>query len=286
MRANLTYTILFLVFGLPLCFKVVPGEWSVNRRSPEAIASERLLVSKENNLPVRIAVYSGEGAFFRSITASMAMFQWMGAEAQRIDPQEIVEGKLEDFDVLYMTGGWAVPYKRDLGGEGVKRIRSFLEAGGGYIGICAGAFFAADYIFWEGERYEYPLDIFPGYAKGSIKEIAPWPQYTMCRINLSGGMHPITAGEPPSLMSMYYGAPWFSIPPGAKIDTLATYDVNGEPAMVAYPYGKGRVFLSGVHTEFEEGNDRDGVLWDDALHDPESEWPLMLAAVKWTIRGR
>lgn len=286
MRAYRSYLLLFLVLGGLTYFQVVRGAWPVRSHSFEAIASEKRLVAKENNLPARIAVYSGEGAFFRSITASTKMFESMGTEVEKIYPEEIVEGKLNDFAILYMTGGWAVPYNRDLRGQGLERIRSFLEAGGGYIGICAGAFFAADYIFWEGKRYEYLLDIFPGYAKGSIKEIAPWPQHKMCRINISGRTHPITAGEPPSLTSMYYGGPWFYISPGARIDVLATYDVNGKPAMVAYPFGEGRVFLSGVHTEFEEGSDRDGVLWDDDLHDAESEWPLMLEAVRWIIRGR
>jgi hypothetical protein len=55
--------------------------------------------------------------------------------------------------------------------------------------------------------------------------------------------------------------------------------------MLAYEFGQGRVFLTGVHTEFEEGSDRDNVLWDNTMHDPESEWPLMRNAVRW-LSGR
>ena len=29
------------------------------------------------------------------------------------------------------------------------------------------------------------------------------------------------------------------------------YGINNRPAMLAYEYGRGRVFLTGVHTEFE-----------------------------------
>jgi glutamine amidotransferase-like uncharacterized protein len=283
MRKHLSRQLPLLAVTTILCFQIVP--WTPGSHSFAAVTSDKPLVTRQNDSPVRIAVYSGEGAFFRSITASTKMFQWMGAEVQKIYPQEIIEGKLNAFDILYMTGGWAVPYNRDLMGQGFKKIRSFLEGGGGFIGTCAGAFFAADYIFWEGERYEYLLDIFPGYAKGSIHEIAPWPQHRMCRINISGHTHPITARESSSLTSMYYGGPWFYVRPEAEIDVLATYDVNGKPAMVAYPRGKGKIFLTGVHTEFEEGSDRDGVLWDDDLHDPDSEWPLMLEAVRWIIAG-
>jgi glutamine amidotransferase-like uncharacterized protein len=246
-------------------------------------ADQQALVLKNDGQPVRVAIYSGDGAYFRSIKAATRMFLWMGAEPLRITPQEIIDGKLKSFDILYMTGGWAVPYIRDLKNGGTANIRKFIQQGGAYIGTCAGAFFAADFIFWDGKRYEYPLDIFPGSARGPIVEIAPWPGLKLCRINLNQTSHAITKGEPDSMMSLYYGAPWFDVPPGFNGDILAYYDINNRPAMLAYEFGLGRVFLTGVHTEFEEGSDRDDVLWDNDMNDPESEWPLMLNTVRWLI---
>ncbi|UCD79662.1 MAG: Type 1 glutamine amidotransferase-like domain-containing protein [Desulfobacterales bacterium] len=248
-----------------------------------AHADQHTLALKKNGQPVRVAIYSGEGTYFRSIKAATRMFLWMGAEPQRIKPREIIDGQLKSFDILYMTGGWAVPYIRDLKNGGTAKIRQFVQEGGAYIGTCAGAFFAADYIYWEGKRYEYPLDLFPGSARGPIAELAPWPGFKLCRINLSQKYHAITNGEPASMMSLYYGAPWFDVPPGFKADVLATYDINNRPAILAYEFGQGRVFLTGLHTEFEEGSDRDNVLWDNGLNDPESEWPLMLNAVRWLV---
>jgi len=273
---------LFFVFILGVPFSRM--EWTGDPFPPDVLAAGTSLVSKQDNSPVRIAVYSGEGAYFRSIKASLKMFQWMGAEARRITPEEIVAGKLKGFDIFYMTGGWAVPYNRDLRGSGIVQIRSFLKAGGGYIGVCAGAFFAADYIYWEGKRYEYLLDLFPGYAKGPIEAIAPWPDFKLCPIYFSQKLHPIIKGEKSPLMSLYYGGPWFDFPPGFKVDVLAYYQTNNRPVMAAFEYGRGRVFLTGVHTEFEEGDERDDVLWDNDMHDPESEWPLMLKAVRWLVR--
>jgi len=248
-----------------------------------AHADQRARVLKSDGQTVRVAVYSGEGAYFRSIKAATRMFLWMGVEPQRIMPQEIIDGKLKSFDILYMTGGWAVPYIRDLKNGGTAKIRNFVKQGGAYIGTCAGAFFAADFIFWEGKRYEYPLDLFPGSARGPILELAPWPGFKLCRINLNQTPHAITKGEPDSMMSLYYGAPWFDVPPGFNGDILAYYDINNRPAMLAYEFELGRVFLTGVHTEFEEGSDRDNVLWDNDMNDPESEWPLMLNTVRWLI---
>lgn len=277
------YNVSLFVLVIAFFFSFGSRLWTGNCLSSEARAAGKISVSKKDKSPVRIAVYSGDGAYFRSIRAATKMFEWMGADAQRITPQEIIAGKLDNFDILYMTGGWAVPYIRDLRNGGTAKIRDFVERGGGYIGVCAGAFFAADHIYWEGKRNEYPLNLFPGSAKGPIAEIAPWPRFKLCRINLSKTPHPITKGEPAFLESLYYGGPWFDIPPGFKADVLAYYDINNRPVMLTYEYGQGRVFLTGLHTEFEEGDERDNVRWDNDMHDPESEWSLMLNAARWLM---
>jgi glutamine amidotransferase-like uncharacterized protein len=285
-RAILSYRVCLLGTVFILLYHMPAKEGADSCFSLEAFAAQSSQGSKSDSSPVRIAVYSGEGAFSRSIIAATKMFEWMGAETYQIAPEDIIAGKLENFDILYMTGGWAVPYIRDLRGSGVAKIRTFIQAGGGYIGVCAGAFFAADYIFWEGKRYEYPLDLFSGYARGPIEEIAPWPRYTLCRIRLSRIPHPITEGEPEVLTSLYYGGPWFELAAGFNADVLAVYEINRLPAMLSYEYGRGRVFLTGVHTEFEEDDERDNVLWDNDMHDPESEWPLMQKAVRWLIHHK
>ena len=279
----LPYQILLFAFVFLLCLNLGQGPGTGSFFLSDVWAAGKATVLKQDGSSVRIAIYSGEGAYFRSIKAATEMFHWMGAYASRITPEEIIAGKLDHFDILYMTGGWAVPYNRDLRNEGIAKIRNFVEQGGGFIGVCAGAFFAADFIYWENKRYEYLLNLFPGSAQGPISEIAPWPRFKLCRINLSKTPHPITIGEPASLESLYYGGPWFDIPPGFKGDVIAYYDFNNLPVMLAYEYGQGRVFLTGVHTEFEEGDERDNVRWDNDLHDPESEWPLMFNVVRWVI---
>ena len=284
MKLLICYRFFFYFFGGLVCFRLVFCLFPDYGFVSPSMAAEAPLIAKKDNSPIRIGVYSGEGAHPNSIKAAVKLFKWMDAEPQRITPQEILEDKLNHFDILYMTGGYAWPYVLDLKDGGTAIIRKFVRQGGSYIGVCAGAFFAADYIYWEGKRYEYPLDLFPGYAKGPIVEIAPWPRYKLCRINLSKKPHTIIKDEPSSMRSFYSGGPWFDIPPGFKADILAYYDINNRPAMLAYEYGKGRVFLAGVHPEYEEGSDRDGLYWNDKMKDPESEWPLMLNAVRWLIR--
>jgi hypothetical protein len=48
----------------------------------------------------------------------------------------------ESFDVVVVPGGSSSQYGEKLGPEGLTFIREFVRAGGGYVGICAGAFLA------------------------------------------------------------------------------------------------------------------------------------------------
>jgi hypothetical protein len=71
---------------------------------------------------------------------------------------------------------------------------------------------------------------------------------------------------------MYWGGPYFDeSSPGASM-TLFTAGVNSLPSVIVCSHGNGRVLLSGVHVEFDEDSDRDGILWDNHLEDEGSEW--------------
>lgn len=46
----------------------------------------------------------------------------------------------DDYDVLIVPGGTAGLYQRLLGEKGIASIREFVANGGGYLGLCAGAY--------------------------------------------------------------------------------------------------------------------------------------------------
>lgn len=256
--------------------------------------------------PVRIAVYSQHtpfGASLQSAGALKAMFEWMGAEVTSVYAADILTpGFLttDNFDVLVMPGGYAVYYKIALGMTGVQNIQDFVSSGGGYIGVCAGAFFATEDFYWYGKYFDYDgiiLGLFPGEGDGPVPELVPaypdpvrpvdagfladrnWNKIVMTKIDLKP--HPITDSLPEDyLMIMYWGGPMFEEVEG--VDVIGTYAVHeNAPAMVAFEYGSGKVFLSGPHPEFEEESDIDGQLFDNHLYDPESEWPLLRNVVDW-----
>ena len=63
-----------------------------------------------------------------------------GMKANSIGPKEIAQGELKRFDIVVVPGGSSTQQFAKLGLEGRKRIREFVGSGGGFVGICAGAF--------------------------------------------------------------------------------------------------------------------------------------------------
>jgi len=236
---------------------------------------------------VKVAVYNGPGVWEYGIDAIVNMYEWVGALVTVVNASDVTGGGLVNYDVFVMPGGNAWDQYQGLGyEEGGSRIRNFVNGGGGYIGICAGAYYACDYIVWEGNQYNYTIGLFRGHGDGAIDEIAPWPNYAMTKINIVNHTHPITESLSDNMSILYYGGPEFHPYAGASVTILGRYEVNGEAAIVAQEYGSGKIFLTGPHPEIEEDSDRDDVSWGDWLSDQGSDWPLMRAALEWMTSFR
>ncbi|OGF65015.1 MAG: hypothetical protein A2Y62_14415 [Candidatus Fischerbacteria bacterium RBG_13_37_8] len=156
-----------------------------------------------------------------------------------------------------------------------------MRDGGGYIGICAGGYFAAEVITLRGQDAGEGLKLLHGEARSPMMELVDAPIYGMTQVNISDHSHPITQSESDSLMVLYYWGPAFHLFINSSVSILASYHRNGLPAMVAFTYGSGRVFLSGPHPEIEEDDSRDGVSSYDELEDEGSDWELMRKATQW-----
>jgi glutamine amidotransferase-like uncharacterized protein len=246
---------------------------------------------------ISVALYNGSGdsgyGACKACVASMKlMFEWMGCNVTRVYPEDIINGRLEGYDVLAWPGGLARASREVMGQQGIENIQRFISNGGGYFGICAGAIWASDYQIFKGDPDSPPpdywvlgkdlnLDLFPGVAVNPIEENGPFVTPLTPRINIVNHNHPITNFLPDQMTIYYVGGPELLPYEGANVTILGTYDATGTPAIVAFEYGNGRVFLIGPHPEFEEESDRDGWPPDPTIHDPESEWPFMLNAVEW-----
>ncbi|MGY5876491.1 MAG: BPL-N domain-containing protein [Candidatus Thorarchaeota archaeon] len=234
---------------------------------------------------VNVAVYEGGPTSWESRHALEYMFTWMNASVDVLTSTQIINGALDTYDVIVIPGGDAGDYNQDLGTAGRNQIRDFVKSGHGYVGMCAGAYFACDRIDWEGTPIQYSLDLFMGNAIGALDELAPWPGQAMCTIEIERENELIDlTDEPENHTVNYWGGPYFVPDNPNSIETLAKYTFNNEPAMIAFEYHEGRVFLSGPHPEFEEDSDRDDLIGYDAIFDDQgTEWNLMLSISLWLI---
>jgi glutamine amidotransferase-like uncharacterized protein len=212
------------------------------------------------------------GAFAPLVTATQVLAEALGYSWVFIDADDVNNGDLTQHQLIFFPGGWAGGYNTYIEERGYNNIRDFINEGGAYMGMCAGAFFASDQVFWRENYgldnpqnvYDYPLDIWPGIADGAIIDFQPWnssfatdcatlPGARMVDLKIDQSLMP----ESEAIVNvLYYGGPIFRPPGGnwSNEEVIARYEMDGfsgheEPAMILFPYGKGRIFLSAVHPE-------------------------------------
>lgn len=231
-----------------------------------------------------VAIYAGRRVWQDSVVACQEMLRWMNHTVELVNADYINEVGLEGFRVLVVPGGDMYAYAEDISSEGKENIRDFVRNGGAYMGVCGGAYFAANRVVWRGSQLAMtPLELFDGTATGPVDEIMPYPNYTMCRISISY-VHPITEPENDSMTMLYYWGPALISDGETSVTVLGRYEKGNLPAIVSMSYSQGRVFLTGTHPEIEEDSNRDKVVFGDEFSDEGSDWGLMQRAVSWAIK--
>ena len=224
------------------------------------------------------------GAWEESVIAFEHFLDWKGQSHQRISAQDINTISLQEhYKAIFFPGGDADYYTADINTYGIQNIQTLISNGGAYVGMCAGAEFACDKLVWQGDTYDYPLDLFEGKALGPIDQLAPWPDYTMARLSMNLSDE-INQYETPKEDMLYWGGTVFAAYANADIDTLATYDdYFQQPAIIKFNYGNGRVLLISPHPEIEEDSARDGVAVAQELEDNGSDWNFLWTATDWLL---
>jgi hypothetical protein len=68
----------------------------------------------------------------------------LGLPFDLIRSEDVKAGALDEFNMLFVPGGWASNKSRALGDAGRKAIRDFVAGGGSYLGFCGGAGLATE----------------------------------------------------------------------------------------------------------------------------------------------
>lgn len=164
--------------------------------------------------------------------------------------EDIQSGVLtRGIDLFVMPGGADLYYCERLDGAANARIKSYVEGGGAYLGICAGAYYGAANLRWaEREGHQAICDT-RELAFTNTTAVGPIYEYlqdrdfskswtSLCRLNISGKTH----------YALYRGGCYFESAKPSEV--LATYeDGTDQAAILRFPFGKGKVVLSGPHIE-------------------------------------
>jgi len=219
--------------------------------------------------PIKVAVYDDKGAAGKGIPAVEAILgKTADVKVTKLKGADIAAGGLKGYDLVMFTGGSGSAEAGGLGDKGREEVREFVRNGGGYVGICAGAYLACSGFEW-------------GLGVLNAKTVSPKWRRGQGDVKITGGAF----GEKLDERTIRYAnGPIIrpderkDLPDYEKLITfrteLAQNDTPvgvmvGTPAMVRASYGLGRVFTSSPHPEQTVGLE-----------------PLVEKAVRWVARSK
>ena len=218
---------------------------------------------------IKVAVYDDKGATGKGIPSVEAILgQTADIKVTRLKGADIANGGLKGYDLVMFTGGSGSAEAAGLGEKGREEVRDFVRHGGGYVGICAGAYLACTGFEW-------------GVGVLNAKTVSPKWRRGQGEVKIDGqafgekladrGIR--YANGPIIKADVRKDLPEFEVlvtfrSELALNDTPVGVMVNA-PAMVRATYGLGRVFTSSPHPEQTTGLE-----------------PLVEKAVRWAARSK
>ena len=169
------------------------------------------------------------------------------------------------FRMVYMNGGRAAGHAKSLGEDGRKAYQDFVQAGGSYLGSCAGMFIASKANMSDNKTLRNDglyFGLWPGYARNTDLDQS-WTAIDF--VNKSPLLKHFKFEGRTRIDSVRHNGGCYAdletAPKGTEV--LAVYNtegrklkrnINGKPCIVAYKDSEksGRVVLCGSHPERAE----------------------------------
>jgi predicted deacylase/glutamine amidotransferase-like uncharacterized protein len=227
--------------------------------------SVNVLTDARESLRTRVAVYDADGTGGHGVENIERIFASHPAYVlHHLGPVDVRAGVLDQFHVVIFPGGSGSKEAAALTKEGGRMVRRFVESGGGYVGICAGAFLAT-------AKYEWSLGLvnartFTGkqYIPGEGEKSMWFRGEGNVQMELTEKGREIL-GEVPAMVELRYAnGPIFSaagqenLPEYVSLAFFRTEIAKYEPqkgtmidtpAIIASEFGRGRVILVSPHPE-------------------------------------
>lgn len=213
--------------------------------------------------PIQVAVFMAEkgvGPSSEDMIVALGSSDIINIRVVRITSDEIRAGKLADIDVLVHPGGSGGAQGRDLDTLGREAVRHFISGGGGYLGVCAGAYLATNEYPWSLNLIDARVVDRKHWARGKGMAGIEFSSAGADFFNYDSDEMMIYYGQGPLLARREWDDP--DVP---DYESLAIYSTeiaeNGAPegimvgnsAIVRTQYGDGRVFCFSPHPEMTDG---------------------------------
>ena len=226
------------------------------------------LVAAENPV-IKVAVYDDVGATGKGIPCvEVIAGKASDIKLTKLKGADIAAGGLKGYDLVMFTGGSGSAEAGGLGEKGREEVRAFVRNGGGYVGICAGAYLACTGFEW-GVGVLNAKTVSPKWRRGQgevkIDGQAFGEKLTDRGVRYANG--PIIKADIRKDLPEFETLVSFRTEL-AENDTPVGVMVNA-PAMVRSTFGLGRVFTSSPHLEQTAGLE-----------------PLVEKAVRWVARSK
>lgn len=226
--------------------------------------------------PIKVAIFDGKGAPNDGIeNVSGRIMSIPEATVTRVKAEEWATIDLKQFDVVAFSGGSGSQQAEAIGETGRNNVREFIRGGGGYVGVCAGAYLACSNFKWG-------LGILNGSTVSS-----KWQRgkaFLDSEVTEEGRQ---LLGDVKGIFKVRYGngpvikpAGRSDLPPYTTVAVFKSEIAEngtpvgvmvGSPAQALATFGKGRVFISSPHPENTPGLEHlipRGVLWAAGLEVP------------------
>jgi len=207
---------------------------------------------------IRVALFDDKGATGKGVPrVTGQLSKAADVKLVKVNGADIAAGVLKDCDVVIFTGGSGSKEAASVGEKGREEVRQFVRNGGGYVGICAGAYLACSGFSWgigvldaktvssKWQRGVGPVQIEVTPAGRVVTGLAAQKH----EIKYANG--PIIQSHEQEKIPDYEVLAWFRTelarngsPEGVMINS---------PAIVRGSYGKGRVVSSSPHPEQTDG---------------------------------
>ena len=202
---------------------------------------------------IKVALYDDVGATGKGIPCvTEIMGKTSDIKLTKLKGADIATGALKGYDLVMFTGGSGSAEAGGLGEKGREEVRAFVRNGGGYVGICAGAYLACSGFEW-------------GVGVLNAKTVSSKWRRGQGEVKIAGE----TFGDKLTDRGIRYAngpiikadvrkdLPEFEVLASfrtelAENDTPVGVMVNA-PAMVRSTFGLGRVFTSSPHPEQTAG---------------------------------